>query len=188
MHCLWVHSVSCGDQRTVRLHSGRIQPFRPRCCHPSSWINLFSRQYSRRRQGPRGQPYATWHVTDQLFVCFGPGKEGAPLSKQRLSHWVADSIVEAYRAAGYVLSATVKCDSTWAVVYAALQGVPLSEICAAATWASPCTFTRFYWLNLAKYRQLFHFGVNYPFKNINMHMYEHCKLHWNFSWEVLLCV
>ncbi len=49
---------------------------------------------------------ASWRVTDQLF---GPGKKGAPLSKQRLAHWVADSIVEAYRATGCVLPATVKC-------------------------------------------------------------------------------
>ncbi len=79
------------------------------------------------------------------FVCFGIGKKGAPLSKQRLAHWVADSIVEEYRATGCVLPATVKCHSTRGVAtsYAALRGVPLSEICAAATWESPCTFTRF---------------------------------------------
>ncbi len=57
----------------------------------------------------------SWRVTDQLFVCFGPCKKGAPLSKQRLAHWVADSIVEAYRATGCVLPSTVKCHSTRAV-------------------------------------------------------------------------
>ncbi len=55
---------------------------------------------------------ASWRIADQLFVCFGPGKKGAPLSKQRLAHWVADSIVEAYCATGCVLPATVKCHST----------------------------------------------------------------------------
>ncbi len=82
---------------------------------------------------------ASWRVTDQLF---GPGKKGAPLSKQRLAHWVADSIVEAYHATGCVLLATVKCHTTRAVAtsYAALRGT--------ATWASPCTFTRFYRLNV----------------------------------------
>eukprot|EP00064_Thunnus_orientalis_P008231 superscaffoldBa00000965_g8254 len=30
-----------------------------------------------------------------------------------------------------------------------LRGVPLHEICAAATWATPCTFARFYRVNVA---------------------------------------
>ncbi len=44
-----------------------------------------------------------------------------------------------------------KFNSTRAVAtsYAALRDVPLSEICAAATWASLCTFTRFYRLNVS---------------------------------------
>ncbi len=94
---------------------------------------------------------ASWCIADQLFVCFGPGKKDAPLSKQWLAHWVADSIVETYCATGCALPATVKCHSTRAVAtsYAALGCVPLSEICAAATWASPCTFRRFYRLNVA---------------------------------------
>lgn len=62
-----------------------------------------------------------------------------------------DTIMQAYRSAGRTMPAPVRCHSTRAVAmsWAALRGVPLSEICAAATWASPCTFTRFYRLNVA---------------------------------------
>lgn len=33
--------------------------------------------------------------------------------------------------------------------WAALLGVPPSEICVVATWATPCTFAHFYRVNVA---------------------------------------
>ena len=35
-----------------------------------------------------------------------------------------------------------------ATSWAQLKGVPLSEICASASWTSPGTFTRFYRVNV----------------------------------------
>uniref|UniRef100_A0AAV2LE50 Uncharacterized protein n=1 Tax=Knipowitschia caucasica TaxID=637954 RepID=A0AAV2LE50_KNICA len=37
---------------------------------------------------------------DQLFVCLGPKNRGAPLSAQRLAHWVATAVRRAYQAQG----------------------------------------------------------------------------------------
>lgn len=64
---------------------------------------------------------------------------------------MVDTIAEVYRKTDRTMPASVGCHSTWAVANsrAALRGVPLSEICAAATWASPCMFTRFYRIDVA---------------------------------------
>lgn len=89
--------------------------------------------------------------SDQLFLCYGGAKLGCALSKQRLSHWVVDAIVHAYEAGNNPLPSSIRCHSTRSVStsWAALRGVPLETICAAASWASPSTFTRFYRVNVA---------------------------------------
>ncbi|KAK0136265.1 hypothetical protein N1851_027837 [Merluccius polli] len=78
-------------------------------------------------------------------------RQGCALSKQRLSHWVVDAIVHAYGASGCPPPSGVRCHSTRSVAtsWAALRGVPLEAICAAASWATPGTFTRFYRVNVA---------------------------------------
>ena len=87
----------------------------------------------------------------QLFVCFGGQKVGHPVTKQRLSHWIVDTIVEAYSAQGVPVPGHVVAHSTRGVAtsWAALKGVPLTDICAAATWSTTCTFSRFYRINVA---------------------------------------
>ena len=72
------------------------------------------------------------------------------MSKQRLLHWVVDTISHAYRLRGLQIP-PVKCHSTRRVsmLWAALKGVPLNDICAPAAWASSCTFTRFYRVHVA---------------------------------------
>ena len=77
--------------------------------------------------------------SDQLFVCFAP-------SKQHLSNWIVDVICHAYKTGGRPLPSGVRCHSVRSVSTscAALRGVPLEAICAAAWWASPSTFARFY--------------------------------------------
>ncbi|KAK0149825.1 hypothetical protein N1851_009418 [Merluccius polli] len=89
--------------------------------------------------------------SEQLFLCYGGPKKGCALSKQRLSHWVVDAITQAYRHSGRPLPSGVRCHSTRAVAtsWAALRGVPLQDICDAASWASPTTFSRFYRVNVA---------------------------------------
>lgn len=89
--------------------------------------------------------------SDQLFVCYGGTKMGFPLSKQRLSHWIVEVILHAYGSGGHVPPAGVRAHSTRSIStsWAAMRGVPLADICAAASWASPSTFTRFYNVNVA---------------------------------------
>ena len=89
--------------------------------------------------------------SDQLFVCYGGPKKGCALSKQRLSHWIVDAIADAYRISKHPPPSGVRCHSTRSIAtsWAALRGVPLEAICAAASWASPGTFSRFYRVNVA---------------------------------------
>ena len=93
----------------------------------------------------------SWRASDQLFVSFGGAGKGSALSKQRLSHWLTEAISAAYLRQGRAAPAALRGHSTRAVAasWAALRGTPLSEICSAASWASPTTFTRFYRLNVA---------------------------------------
>lgn len=93
---------------------------------------------------------AQWRKTDQLFIRFGECGKGAPLSKQRLAHWVSEAITSAYRFADKTAPASARCHSTRAVAtsWAALRGISLVDICSAATWSSPCTFSRFYRVNV----------------------------------------
>lgn len=58
---------------------------------------------------------------------------------------------QANEIAGNLSSSDVVCHSTKVVAtsWAALRGLPLSEICAAASWTASCTFSCFYQLNVA---------------------------------------
>lgn len=89
--------------------------------------------------------------SDQLFLCYGGARTGSPLSKQRLSHWIVEVIRHAYETRKRSLPSRVKCHSTRGIAtsWAAMRGVPLETICAAASWSSPSTFTRFYKVNVA---------------------------------------
>lgn len=89
--------------------------------------------------------------SDQIFLCFGRQRKGQPLSKQRLSHWVVEVITHAYKSSDCPLPSGVRCHSTRSIStsWVALKGVPLSDICAAATWSSTSTFSRYYRINVA---------------------------------------
>ncbi len=81
----------------------------------------------------------------------GGCRKGAGLSEQRLSHWVVEVVLHAYRAQGLLVLWNVKCHSkrSMATSRAALRGVPLQDICATATWSSTCTFARLYRVSVA---------------------------------------
>lgn len=89
--------------------------------------------------------------SDCLFVCYAGPRKGQALSKQRLAHWVVEVIKQAYTSQGRPLPAGVRCHSTRSLStsWAAMKGVPLDVICAAASWTSPTTFARFYRVNIA---------------------------------------
>nr|XP_061795427.1 uncharacterized protein LOC133586985 [Nerophis lumbriciformis] len=93
---------------------------------------------------------ASFRRSSQLFVCYGARGRGSALSKQRLSHWVVDTISYSYQMACRPLPSGVRCHSTRGVAtsWAALKGVPLEDICAAASWSAPGTFFRFYCLDV----------------------------------------
>ncbi|KAK2828053.1 hypothetical protein Q5P01_019087 [Channa striata] len=84
--------------------------------------------------------------TQQLFVHYREHSQGKPLTKQRLSHWLCDAITQAYVSAGKEPPQNMRAHSTRAVSSstALFNGMSVDDICAAASWASPCPFVRFY--------------------------------------------
>ena len=84
--------------------------------------------------------------TEQLFVHYREGSVGSALSAQRLSHWLCEAISQAYSASGVEPPGGVRGHSTRGVASStALHGgLSVADICAAASWASPCSFVRFY--------------------------------------------
>lgn len=94
--------------------------------------------------------------SDCLFVCHSGHRRGQALSKQRLSKWIVDTVSYAYTSSGRQVPCGVRGHSTRSVAtsWAALRGVPLPDICAAASWASSCTFARFYRINVATHGSL----------------------------------
>ena len=101
--------------------------------------------YLERTQEIRKQP------SIQLFVAYGKSVRGQPISKQRLSKWLQETICFAYVSEGRPAPSGVKGHQTrkQAVSMAELAGVSPDQICEAATWTSTCTFAKFYCLNLA---------------------------------------
>ncbi|KAI2646365.1 Gag-Pol polyprotein [Labeo rohita] len=93
---------------------------------------------------------ASFRQSEQLFVCFGGRNKGHPVTKQRLSRWIVDAITLAYSFLGLQCPIGVRAHSTrgMASSWAWSSGVSIAEICAAAGWASPSTFTRFYNLDV----------------------------------------
>ncbi|KAK0133494.1 hypothetical protein N1851_031019 [Merluccius polli] len=88
--------------------------------------------------------------SDSLFVCHTGPRRGHALSKQRLTRWIVGAIELSYSSGGVAVPPHVRSHSTRGVAasWAALRGVPLSDICAAASWSSPCMFARFYSFNV----------------------------------------
>ncbi|XDV35093.1 hypothetical protein PO909_005124 [Leuciscus waleckii] len=87
-----------------------------------------------------------FRTSDQLFVCHGGKLKGKALSKQRLSHWIVDTIALAYQQQGRPCPLGVTAHSTRSVAssWALAHGASLTDICRAAGWATPNTFARFY--------------------------------------------
>ena len=90
--------------------------------------------------------------SQQLFVHYREHSQGLPLTKQRLSHWLCDAITQAYVSAGAEPPETIRAHSTRGISSSvALQrGMPMEDICTAASWASPCSFIRFYLRDMSR--------------------------------------
>ncbi|KAK7910458.1 hypothetical protein WMY93_015142 [Mugilogobius chulae] len=94
---------------------------------------------------------AGFRRTDQLFVAFGARSRGAPLSSQRLAHWICRAVHMAYEAQGQLPPAGLRAHSTRSVAAstALLRGVSVEDICLAASWSSSSTFVQSYLLDVA---------------------------------------
>ncbi|XP_051756701.1 uncharacterized protein LOC127516273 [Ctenopharyngodon idella] len=89
---------------------------------------------------------ASFRQAEQLFVCFGGHSKGLLVSKPRLSRWTVNAIALTYSSLGLQCPLGVRAHSTrgMASSWAWSCGVSIADICAAAGWASPSTFVRFY--------------------------------------------
>ncbi|KAF7249303.1 hypothetical protein EYD10_05183 [Varanus komodoensis] len=75
--------------------------------------------------------------------------KGTPISILRLSKWIIEMIELAYRLSKLDLCVTPKGHSTRAVTASSAlrAGIALQDTCKAATWSTPCTFTKQYLLD-----------------------------------------
>ena len=87
----------------------------------------------------------------KLFVSWATPHRGKPLSRQRLSHWIVEAISLAYESRGLQPPHGLRAHSTrgMATSWALFRGVSVHDICAAASWATPHTFVRFYRLDVS---------------------------------------
>nr|XP_055049505.1 uncharacterized protein LOC129434990 [Misgurnus anguillicaudatus] len=88
----------------------------------------------------------SFRTSDQLFVCYGGQQKGKAVTKQRMSHWIVDTIALAYNLQGIPCPFNLRAHSTRSVAssWALARGSSLTDICRAAGWATPNTFIRFY--------------------------------------------
>jgi len=88
-----------------------------------------------------------WRKSSKLLVCFGCHNRGN--AKQCISHWITDTTSLSYEACRMASPLGVRTHSTRSIESsrALARGAPLQDVCAAAGWSSPHTFTRFYILD-----------------------------------------
>ncbi len=100
------------------------------------------RQYMDRTQ--------SFRTSEQLFVCYGGQQKEKAVSKQRMAHWIVDTITLAYEAQGVPCLLRLCAHSTRGVTssWALAHGASLADICKAAGWAIHNTLARFYSLRV----------------------------------------
>ncbi len=92
--------------------------------------------------------------SEQLFFCHGGQQKGKAVSKQRLAHWIVETVALAYQSQGEPCPLGVRAHSTRSVAssHALAHGASLADICRAVGWVTPNTFARFYNLHVLGYR------------------------------------
>ncbi|XP_051815406.1 uncharacterized protein LOC127537286 [Acanthochromis polyacanthus] len=90
--------------------------------------------------------------SNQLFISWAPSHKGRALTRQCLSHWVVEAIILAYESRGLQPPERLRAHSTrgMATSWALFKGTSVRDICAAASWASPHTFIRYYRLDVTE--------------------------------------
>ncbi|XP_054846822.1 uncharacterized protein LOC129337273 isoform X2 [Eublepharis macularius] len=81
-----------------------------------------------------------------LFLCYSGPRKGSPASAQSISRWIVSTIKLCYQHAGVQCPLLVTAHSTRAQAASAafLRGVPLRDVCQAATWSTADTFIKHY--------------------------------------------
>ncbi|KAJ7345596.1 hypothetical protein JRQ81_001546 [Phrynocephalus forsythii] len=92
---------------------------------------------------------ATIHTTKHLFVRTTDPHKGNAASSQSISKCLCNTIKLAYQSENVPLPASPRAHSTHGVASstAFLQGIPIQDICKAATWSSSSTFASHYKLH-----------------------------------------
>lgn len=127
-----------------RAHELSLPSFCPNPNHPKeqAWHNLDVRRalrfYTERTR--------EFRLTETLFVKFQGNRKGGRVSTPTLSRWLKMGIEAAYRAIGLEPPVGITAHSIrGAAASAAFEGVcSMGDICRAATWSSPNTFTKHY--------------------------------------------
>ena len=94
---------------------------------------------------------APFRKGEQLFVAWGSQWKGKPISKIRLSQWIVEAIQLAYASGGVEPPEGLRAHSTrgLSASWALARGVPIEDVCAAASWSAPSTFATYYNLDVA---------------------------------------
>ena len=89
--------------------------------------------------------------SSQLFVSWDPRARGKSITKVRLSQWLVEAIQLAYTSKGMQPPIGLRAHSTrgMSASWALCRGVSIQDVCMAASWASPSTFSTFYSLDVA---------------------------------------
>ncbi|XP_078517197.1 uncharacterized protein LOC144781723 [Lissotriton helveticus] len=100
----------------------------------------------------RTQPF---RKTKQLFVAFAPQHKGNPISKAGIARWIVKCIQICYQKAKRTLTIPPRAHSTrkLGASMAFLGNIPLEDICRAATWVTPHTFTKHYCVDVHSKQQ-----------------------------------
>lgn len=93
---------------------------------------------------------AAYHKDDHLFLACSGCKKGHAVSSQRLSKWNGELMMLSFLVAKWPLPGSIwaHCTRAMGTSVAFLQGMPLHDICHAATWASLHIFMHHYTLNV----------------------------------------
>ena len=93
---------------------------------------------------------APFRKNDQLFVAWDSQTKGKPITKVRLSQWLVEAIRLAYTAGGVEPPEGLRAHSTrgMSASWALAKGVPIQDVCTAASWSSPSTFAAYYNLDV----------------------------------------
>ncbi|XP_069820996.1 uncharacterized protein [Dendropsophus ebraccatus] len=99
---------------------------------------------------------STWRKEQSLFIQFQGKNKGRKVSKSVLARWIRNAIEQSYILQNLTSPLRIRAHSTRAVstTWAERASASIDQICRAATWSSPHTFTKHYRLQLQRNEDL----------------------------------